>query len=604
MNTAVPPLCDGVSFTLCDDDVYAFGGAVPEIIWRLHLVTRTWYETPCTGVVPDPRKGHAAVSFAGNLLICGGEPLQPSSLQPPRLMPYYELSLDTLNWTLIDTFGAVPLNRSHHSCSIVGESMILLGGKPVLPTDDGAVTNERMSGFVRAGFYDVHILDIVSRAWRSVVAVGPAPQLWGHSAAVYAQKYILFFGGVDVATNDTTAISGYGNPHHRHDPPVAKVSDKLYLLDVEQMVTRVISPAVHYSTLPRAFHAAHVNGSKMYVLGGLNIDKNGKVAVLDDLWVYDVIEGKWNVLEVPMQLPAAVRRLSFVYDSQIVVVPSTTSMWYLDVHEKSVVKAWKEVPTSHVTVAALPATSEAEEYNEFFNPRRSSVCDDAPHAEEMAAAQSVLPPATPKTPPMMPTARMDMLMDEIHQLRELILAHHSPQPPAPQQQKSEENPPPATAKDCFSPSREKSGSAKTRERRIREKERLKELARQKEQILQLTQRLEKLLALQRASKQEEPPLPLAMEQQPPRQAPSEALKDPPIREVAECSERDVSMPSSQPSQGDASRPPQGNGVDTNATASRSSHDATSGRWTELIGILKNSPSSSPSKAFQASVVIL
>ncbi|RNF12276.1 hypothetical protein TraAM80_00424 [Trypanosoma rangeli] len=607
MDPTVPPLCDGASFTLCDDDVYAFGGAVPKIIWCLHLVTRTWYETPCTGTVPAPRQNHAAASFAGKLLLCGGELLRASSTQPPRLMPFYELSLNTYTWTRIDTFGAVPLNRSHHSCSILGESMILLGGKPVLSQDEGAVTDECMNEFVRAGFYDVFILDIASRVWRSVVVVGLTPHLWGHSAVVYGGRYILVFGGMEVVTNDTVAISRHSNPHQRHEPPVAKVSNKLYLLDVDQMTLRLISPAPKYSISPRAFHAAHVDSCKMYVLGGLNVNIHGKVAVLDDLWVYDIIKGKWNAMDLPMQFPAAVRRLSFAYDSQIVVVPSITSMWYMDVHEKAAARAWREVLTSHVVIVVLPATNEAKEYNELLNPRNRAVDNDpagTPHAEEMEISQSAPVSVAPKRFPVTLTTRMNMLMDEIHQLRELILAHHSPQQSALQQQRAERDPPPMTATERLQYLEGTNGSVKTIEKRKRDKDRQKVLARQKERMLHLMQRLEKLLLLPKARNQEKDQLTFTIEQQLLKQTSVEALNGPPIRHVAECSEHDASVGSFQPPQDNASRPQQHKGLETNAMSSLSKDEGTFRRWAELIDILKHSPSRQSSKAFQASIVIL
>ncbi|ESL07532.1 hypothetical protein TRSC58_04777 [Trypanosoma rangeli SC58] len=607
MDPTVPPLCDGASFTLCDDDVYAFGGGVPKIIWCLHLVTRTWYETPCTGTVPAPRQNHAATSFAGKLLLCGGEPLQASSTQPPRFMSFYELSLDTYIWTRMDTFGAVPLNRSHHSCSILGESLILLGGKPVLSQDEGAVTDEHMNEFVRAGFYDVFILDIASRVWRSVVVVGPTPHLWSHSAVVYGEKYILVFGGMEVVTNDIVATSRHSNPHQQHEPPVAKVSNKLYILDVDQMALRLVPHVMKYPTSPRAFHAAHVNGCKMYVLGGLNVNRDGKVALLDDLWVYDITNGKWDVMELPMRFPAAVRRLSFVYESQIVVVPSTTSMWYMDVHEKVAARVWREVPTSHVAVVVLPATNKAKEYNALLNPRNRAIDDDPAatlHAEEMEMSQSALVSVTPKRFPMMLTTRMDMLVDEIHQLREVILARHGPQRSALQQQRAEKDPPPMTDTEGLQHLGDTNVLAKTIEKRKRDKERQKDLARQKERMLHLVQRLEKLLLLSKARNQEKDQLTLTIEQQSLQQTSVEALNGPPISHAAKCSEHEASVGSFQPPQDDASLPQQHKGLETNATRSLGKSEGTFKRWAELIGILKHLPSRQSSKVFQASIVTL
>ncbi|KAF8295035.1 hypothetical protein TcYC6_0096720 [Trypanosoma cruzi] len=607
MDPTVPPFCDGVSFTLCDDDVYAFGGAVPEIIWRLHLVTHTWHEIPCTGSVPAARKNHAAVSFAGNLLLCGGEPLHASFLQPPKLMPYYELSLDTMAWSLIDTIGAIPLNRSHHACSVVGESMILLGGKPLLSKDEGVLTNERLNEFTQAGFYDVYIFDILSRFWRAVVALGPALRLWGHSAAVYDERYILVFGGMDVSANETVVISRYGSPHHRHDPPVAEVSDKLYILDTEQMKFRVVSPAVQYPTPPRAFHAAHIDGVRMYVLGGVTVAKHGNLVPFDDMRVYNIIEGKWNLMEFPLRFPAAVRRLSFAYESQLVVVPNMTSMWCLDVHKQAASKGWKEVPTSHVKVAAIPATSEADEYNELLNPRRRTAYDDIPcgHTDGVELSQSMPPSTSPRAPSM----QFDMIMDEIHQLRELLTQRgpRQPSPHSPQQKQrnKEERPPTATVTEGLQTARNEVESAKMRERRRRGREKLKKLTHQKELILQLTRRLEHLLERKKEEKQEETTGLFAVGQQLSQSTSDEALEaDPLICSLAKHCERDASVPSPQSPLHDTLISFQREGVEKKGQVSFNDQDGTPEQWTRLIEILKKSPMKPSSKAFRASVVMI
>ncbi|EKF37868.1 hypothetical protein MOQ_001928 [Trypanosoma cruzi marinkellei] len=608
MDPTVPPLCDGVSFTLCDDDVYAFGGAVPEIIWRLHLVTHTWHEIPCNGSVPAARKHHAAVSFAGNLLLCGGEPLHASFLKPPKLMPYYELSLDNMTWRLIDTIGAIPLNRSHHACSVVGESMILLGGKPLLSKEDGVLTNERLDEFTQAGFYDVYIFDIISRFWRAVVALGPTPRLWGHSAAVYDERYILVFGGMDVSANEMVVISRYGSPHHRHDPPVAEVSAKLYILDTEQMKLRVVSPAVQYSTPPRAFHAAHIDGVRMYVLGGVTVAKQGNLVPFDDIRVYDIIEGKWSLMELPLQFPTAVRRLSFAYESQLVVVPSTTSMWCLDVHKQAVAKGWKEVPTSHVRVTTIPATSEADEYNELLNPRRCTSYDDIPcaHANRVELSHSMPPSTSPRAPSM----QFDMIIDEIHQLREL-LTQRGPRQPSPQsprqqqEQNTEESPPTATVTEGPQPARNEVESSKMCERRRRGREKIKKLAHQKELILQLTRRLEHLLERRKREKQEETTESLAVGQQLPEKTSGEALEDDPlICSLAKHCECDASVPSPQSPLHDTLLSFQREGVEKKEQESFNNQDGTLDQWTTLIEILKKSPMKPSSKAFRASVIII
>lgn len=78
------------------------------------------------------------------------------------------------SWTLVPVTNSTPSARHGHSCSIIGNSMYVYGGKSL----DETVLS------------DMHILNLETLEWMAFEGetVGP---LYGHSAIVYNDKMIL-----------------------------------------------------------------------------------------------------------------------------------------------------------------------------------------------------------------------------------------------------------------------------------------------------------------------------------------------------------------------------------------------------------------------------
>jgi len=135
-----------------------------------------------TGNQPfPPLVGHSLVKWKNNLLVVAGNSRAASS----NKVSVWLIDVETNSWSAVDTYGKVPIARSGQSVSIVGSRLIMFGGED----------NKRRL------LSDLHVLDLETMIWEEVTTGkgGPAPR-YDHSAAVYADHYILIFGGSSHST--------------------------------------------------------------------------------------------------------------------------------------------------------------------------------------------------------------------------------------------------------------------------------------------------------------------------------------------------------------------------------------------------------------------
>ncbi|XP_053674821.1 host cell factor [Anopheles nili] len=147
-----PPPCRrlGHSFTLVGDKIYLFGGLanesddpknnIPKYLNDLYILeiknNQLQWEIPTTfGESPPPRESHTAVSWYDKkhkkfwLVIYGG-------MSGCRLGDLWLLDTDTMSWTRPRTSGPLPLPRSLHSSTLIGNRMYVFGGWVPLVLED------------------------------------------------------------------------------------------------------------------------------------------------------------------------------------------------------------------------------------------------------------------------------------------------------------------------------------------------------------------------------------------------------------------------------------------------------------------------------------
>ncbi|XP_043823067.1 host cell factor 2 [Dromiciops gliroides] len=143
--TGLPP-CPrlGHSFSLYGNKCYLFGGLanesedsnsnVPRYLndfYELELQHGSgvvgWSIPVTKGIVPSPRESHTAVMYcrkdSGNpkMYIFGG-------MCGSRLDDLWQLDIETMSWSQPETKGTVPLPRSLHTASVIGNKMYIFGG--------------------------------------------------------------------------------------------------------------------------------------------------------------------------------------------------------------------------------------------------------------------------------------------------------------------------------------------------------------------------------------------------------------------------------------------------------------------------------------------
>ena len=304
-----------------------------------------WDCIDCHGDVPLPRHHHTVSYYKGRLIVCGGELLpqsggssaaadeplddseegvgatsihfdkqRPSSNGAsvwrgalpigsddggaPRRVPYttegarrmrvYVLAIESGEWAAYACAGEQPLDRCSHTATIIGNTLLVVGGKPPLalplpsqrrqPKKEGSgalraelyLANSSLLGLKKEGFFDVHILHLGAMVWQrlhprertgTLAAPMRAPMLWGHSAVYLPDSnsgMLLLIGGMDVAmAGEVAAVHGSA----ADAVPEAHPNASVFSLDVRLMI---------WSRIQTAFppHSPFADGGEEGAWGG------------------------------------------------------------------------------------------------------------------------------------------------------------------------------------------------------------------------------------------------------------------------------------------------------------------------------------------------
>lgn len=347
---------DGVTAVVHGDELVVYGGWAADRVWVLYLPTATWKEITTTGAVPPARMYHSAVEYCGHMLVCGGEMMVVPPNGHPHNLTYFELALDTYEWMAVECFGLVPTNRSHHSCVVCGDQMVLLGGKLA---NGVPITRATVAEAKRVGFYDIHILQIISRTWRRIEMYDPhSPMLWGHTAVNFRDSYILYFGGFDTTITDfeSSPLVGQQLPSAQDQPPAAVLSDVVHILNVESMQWMQCTPVKGgHAPVPRAMHVALIHRTEMFIIGGFTVDYAGRAVNVNDCWVWNIEHGTWSRLEFCLPSWTSKKLISGMYHDNLVVCHQLASLFFVDLCRRD--SGWQRVMCSASVAPVKSATS-------------------------------------------------------------------------------------------------------------------------------------------------------------------------------------------------------------------------------------------------------
>jgi N-acetylneuraminic acid mutarotase len=344
------PKSDGMASVLSGTDIIMTGGWTFERIWSLSLPAVKWSEQRCGGLPPSPRLYHAAAADAKNLYVSGGELLTGDERgRPPYGLAIYRLRRSSTynEWEQIDTAGAPPLHRSHHTMTLLSGHLVVYGGK-MLPRDDsvlgskpgftGPITNGNMLDLIRQGFYDIYLLSLTDRTWRCIRSTSPiTPSLWGHIAAPYGKDCILFHGGFEVTPYAGASESAVAE---------AKLNPEVFAFNLATMqwgqCTTLAQEAMLDRTQrgkgasetdrpqPRALHVGLIRHHELIIFGGISFSSSGVPALMNDCWRWDALTNNWTKVPFCLRSWKCQKLVACIYYDQLVVANSLSSLHFLD----------------------------------------------------------------------------------------------------------------------------------------------------------------------------------------------------------------------------------------------------------------------------------
>jgi len=245
----IPPPSRAHTATLVDRKIVIIGGgfnsAYYDTVYVLDTTTRQWSKPRISGNTPSGRRSHTAVLYDHKIYIFGGG----TGMTPMNDVWALDVSrFDEMTWEEIRTTGRSPSGRGYHSANLVGDVMVVIGGS------NG---NEV--------FDDVWLLDLHTKRWTCVTGVSPDPRYKRLAHTTTQIGSFLFLAG------------GF---------------DKQYCSEVLvfDLITLRFEDKTMYgkSFCPRAYHAAVLADSRLFIFGGTD-----GISTLDDVHILDLAAGAY-----------------------------------------------------------------------------------------------------------------------------------------------------------------------------------------------------------------------------------------------------------------------------------------------------------------------
>ncbi|XP_047265783.1 kelch domain-containing protein 3 isoform X2 [Capsicum annuum] len=244
--------------------LYVFGGYDKDDVQtnKVHVfdtVNRIWSEPLMNGGLPSPRSGHSCTTIGNDLIMFGGT----NGTGP--LNDLHILFTSSNTWVSPDLIGDAPNPREGHSAALIGHELFIFGG--CAKFDDAEIYYD-----------DIHKLDIEKSVWMHIVPSGTPPsKREGQSCSCWNRK-IIVIGGRDK--------SGF-------------YQSDVHIFDTETFAWCKLNTTGHILQ-PRTWHTTISLGRKQFVFGGFDHQ-----SLFDDVYVLDVAARTWREVFPIGQGPSA-----------------------------------------------------------------------------------------------------------------------------------------------------------------------------------------------------------------------------------------------------------------------------------------------------------
>ncbi|GLC37373.1 hypothetical protein PLESTB_001594300 [Pleodorina starrii] len=137
-----------------------------------------WIRLPQNGNVPVERSSHSITVIGDRLFLFGGE-------HDPRVpvgSDLFEYSFESCTWRVVDSKGEPPSPRVAHSAASVGNTLYVFGGRCGLEMGEGAMN-------------DLYAFDVATSTWSRLEAQGPLPPKRSYHTMTAVGPKLYVFGG-------------------------------------------------------------------------------------------------------------------------------------------------------------------------------------------------------------------------------------------------------------------------------------------------------------------------------------------------------------------------------------------------------------------------
>lgn len=298
-----PESREGAEIVPIGQKLFLLGGASRSIfndLWVFFPQNWKWIKGETWGVEAEPRMGHSAVSYNGQIVVFGGVTAYHRGAHGRECLNTVKiLRTEGLEWRQIDTAGSAVVMRRYHSAAIVGKHMLIYGGL------------SEKNGFLG----DLALLNLKNRRWKEVQTAGEGPGSVAFHAAVAiypgfnSEDYLLFRPIEEPRIPPKYPISLPGVYLFGGLTASGQVLNTLYILQTAQRPLQWTKPVVSGSLpSPRFQHSLCLcaEWNCLVLFGGRNnTSAAGGYSCFCDVHMLDLVTLTWTELNCEGNVPIA-----------------------------------------------------------------------------------------------------------------------------------------------------------------------------------------------------------------------------------------------------------------------------------------------------------